>query len=469
MKVTSFLHTRGTRFALLLVALACSGCGREEPRRPPNIVILLADDLGPSDVSWLGGTITTPHLDALAGEGARLQQAYASAPVCNPSRAGLLSGRYQQRWGQELNYQQDPPVGSIHCALPRSQPTIAEVLKEAGYATGAIGKWQMTMEPGFAPRARGFDYFFGHDRAVDYVDTEAEDLRVVHEPRRKRRTRFLQNEGPAEVEGLLTEAYAREASAFIERHKDQPFLLYASFFAPHAPLQTTQKYYDRHPQLPHERRVFAGMVAALDDGIGEILRTLADCNLDEDTLVVFLSDNGREYGFDVEGFDDHSLTGFKGTLYEGGVRIPMLARWKGRIPKGVALEHPVSSLDVFPTALAAAGLNPSVHDLDGVNLLPYLTGEATDRPHDFLFWRSGSNAAVLWMNWKLHEAADGRRRLFDLSVDAIESRDLALEFPGVVAQMQAELDSWKAGLRPPPVAMQTLTTRFHGESIPWDM
>ena len=361
------------------------------------------------------------------------------------------------------------PVGSIHCALPRSQPTIAEVLKEAGYATGAIGKWQMTMEPGFAPRARGFDYFFGHDRAVDYVDTEAEDLRVVHEPRRKRRTRFLRNEGPAEVEGLLTEAYAREASAFIERHKDQPFFLYASFFAPHAPLQTTQKYYDRHPQLPHERRVFAGMVAALDDGIGEILRTLADCNLDEDTLVVFLSDNGREYGFDVEGFDDHSLTGFKGTLYEGGVRIPMLARWKGRIPKGVALEHPVCSLDLFPTALAAAGLNPSAHDLDGVNLLPYLTGEATNRPHDFLFWRSGSNAAVRWMNWKLLEAADGRSRLFDLSRDPIESRDLSGEFPGIVAQMQGQLDSWEAGLQPPPIAMQTRTTHFHGESIPWDM
>jgi arylsulfatase A-like enzyme len=457
---------RGAWLALVLAVSACAPSSTSPPAARAtsgtNIVLIVADDLGYGDVSFLGGDIPTPHIDALARDGVRLTSGYVAAPVCNPSRAALLTGRYSQRWGQELNTQTRIPRGD----LPLSQTTLARALQRAGYATGAIGKWGLGTDAAHHPLARGFDEYFGHWPTTRYVEPGRPDVQRVSGFEPYLRDDLDRDRERVPREGYLTDEEACEAVAFIERHRREPFFLYAAFHAPHVPLEVTQQYYDRHPAFPHEKRVYAGMVSALDDAVGAILETLRATGLEERTLVIFLGDNGAADYVDFDGARNRPLSGHKGTLYEGGVRVPFVIRWKGQLAPGV-VDAPVSALDVFPTVLAAAGLDASDLELDGVDLLPHLCGERSDPPHETLFWRAGPNVAARRERWKLLETGDGRARLYDLASDVGEDRNAAGEHPDIVAELQRALRSWQANLLPARTGKHTLETSHHGDAIVW--
>ncbi len=348
-------------------------------------------------------------------------------------------------------------------------PTLAELLEDAGYATGAIGKWQLGMDRDHDPLARGFDSFFGFDSTTDYVAPGWPGVHVVPESAQPVDP-LLRDRDPTPLAGYLTDEQGRAACAFIEDHKDEPFFLYVAFSAPHAPLQVTGEYYERYPGLePEIERVTAAMIAALDDAVGAILHGLEGAGVAERTLVVFLSDNGADVATDVAGRRNAPFSGHKGTLYEGGIRVPCALRWPGRIPAGGTYGQPVSALDVCATALAAAGAAGEAGALDGVDLLPSLRGERAQAPHEFLFWRSGPNAAARRGPWKLLRTGDGRGRLFDLARDPGEEHDLAGERPDEAAELERALEAWSAELPPPRTSARTALTDLRGDAIEWHL
>jgi arylsulfatase A-like enzyme len=424
--------------------------------RKPNIVFILGDDLGYCDVSMYGcREIPTPNIDSIATAGVKFTNGYVTAPVCSPSRAGLMTGRYQQRFGFEFNAGPLPrALADPEMGLPASEITLAEVMKKAGYATGVIGKWHLGMHPKFQPTHRGFDEYFGFlfganmyidpdQPGVKSADPEGFGLRI-----RTPRNPIIRNQTPVEETEYLTEAFAREAVAFIERHRSEPFFLYAPFNAPHTPLQATKKYLDRFPQIKDDRRqIYAAMVSALDDAVGAILNKLRDAKLEQDTLVVFLSDNGcATY---TRACTNDPLRLGKLTHFEGGFRVPFAMRLPGAIKSGTVYDQPISSLDLFPTAVALAGGKlPADRQYDGVDLLPFLGGKTKTSPHDTLCWRNGENAAIRKGKWKLFRAGD-HIWLYDLSSDIGEQKNLADKHPDMVEQLKKELANWEAGMKQP--------------------
>ncbi|MBX6316471.1 MAG: sulfatase, partial [Isosphaeraceae bacterium] len=419
-------------------------------------VLIVADDLGYAELGCQGATdIRTPNIDTIARDGVRLTNGYVSAPVCSPSRAGLMTGRYQQRFGHEFN-----AIGAQNrqdgVGLPLSEKTIADRLHAVGYATGLVGKWHLGGTAPYHPQRRGFDEFFGflHEGHF-YVEGQhapvVSHLRV-NEPPYDRDNPILRGTRPVENPGYLTETLTREAIAFLERHADRPFFLYLAYNAVHSPMQARPEDVRRFPAIADEhRRVFAAMLASLDDGVGAVLAKLHDLGLERQTLVVFLSDNGGPTA-ELTSRND-PLRGGKGQLYDGGIRVPLLLRWPGHLPAGAVYEPPVIALDLLPTFLAAAGVKPTDADrLDGVDLLPYLAGRSDgDRPpHDRLYWRYGGRAALREGRWKL--VRDGGRKpweLYDLTRDPGEQHDLAAREPAVVERLQAAWAAWNAPLAPP--------------------
>ena len=313
----------------------------------PNLIVILTDDQGYGDVGFNGSEdIRTPNMDRLAREGVRFTDGYVTYPVCGPSRAGLLTGRYQDRFGFGRNPSVNPADATA--GLPHSERNIAEILKPAGYRTGVIGKWHMGTHPSFHPNKRGFDYFYGFLSGGHQYFPEELVLNDIAQSKRAfdwYRTRILQNDQRIDIDEYLTDEFSNEAVAFIEREKDNPFFLYLAYNAPHGPLQATEEYLDRYPDIADEdRRTYAAMVSAVDDGIGRILETLERLGIDENTLIFFLSDNGGAQG---KGSSNRPLRGWKSMPFEGGVRVPFAARWKGTLPEGVDYENPVSSLDIL--------------------------------------------------------------------------------------------------------------------------
>ena len=465
------LTTLVAAFALMRSEVRAEEPGRSEtsPDRP-NVLILFADDLGHGDVSYNGGDIPTPHIDALVADGVRLTSGYMTAPVCNPSRAGLLTGRYQQRWGQELNTQAKPPIGSAKKGwLPPVEQTMGSLMKNAGYATGAIGKWQLGADDGYHPLDRGFDEFFGFATVARFINPDWPGVHGVSPTQQKRRLPgLLRGRKPATLDMLLTEQLAREGIDFIERRKDEPFFLYLSFYAPHVPLETTDKYYQRFPQFENEtKRVYAAMISALDDAIGAVLKKLRETGLDEKTLVIFTSDNGAAEYIDTDGARNKPLIGHKRNLYEGGIRVPFAMRWKGRLPAGSVYRSPVSSLDILPTALGAANASVSAN-VDGVNLLPFLRGERQGDPHEYLFWRSGPNGAVRKGKWKLF-LSDSIERLYDVEIDPGESDDRASANQAVASKLREAFRKWNAQLPDPRRGARKVTTEYNGDKVKWDI
>ncbi len=410
----------------------------------PNIVVILADDLGYADLGFQGcRDIQTPHLNSLAGSGVRFTSGYVSHPFCSPTRAGLMTGRYQQRFGHENNMKfklNDEVAG-----LPLSEATLPSVLSNAGYVTGLVGKWHLGVHPRFHPLKRGFREMFGFlGGGHDYFHPGAEgEDRELFLP-------ILRNTAVVAEKEYLTTALGREAAAFVRRHQRTPFFLYLSFNAPHTPLQAPDTYVNRFARIGNkDRRVYAAMVSAMDDAIGQVLGALRQAQLEEETLIFFLSDNGGPTG---NASDNRPLRGTKRTLYDGGIRVPFVIRWPGRLPKGKTIRDPIISLDIFPTALAAAGVAaPGGNKLDGVNLLPLLEGRSAPAQRRQLFWRTfgGVHFAAREGALKLVRNADAPPELYDVERDAGETKNLAASRPDELRRLQAAMDAWNQDLATP--------------------
>ncbi len=458
----------------LLVAMATTLATPAAEAEPANVLFLFADDFGYGSVSSNGGDIPTPHIDSIGRNGVRFTSGYMTAPVCNPSRHGMMTGRYQQRWGKEQNSQTVPPLGQQRSGdLPLEQTTIAEALKKVGYHNGALGKWQLAWGKGYHPLDRGFDYFVGMKSGMTHLDPTWPNAHVEvgganRAPAGPPRGLFRGRE-PIELDEYLTDKLAHEGVDFIERNKDRPFFLYIPFYAVHNPIQVTHKYYQRFPQYENEtKRIYAGMISALDDAVGALLAKLREEGLEEKTLVIFTSDNGAAEPSDVDRVANQPLTGHKRNLYGGGIRIPYLLQWKGRIPAGQTYTHPVSSLDIFPTALAAAGKEDGgEYRLDGTNLLPYLEGGNTGAPHEYLFWRSGHNGAVRHGAWKLLMSGSEITRLYDADKDPSESKDLSSKKPELVRKMKQAYERWSEEMAEPRESSRKIKTYFNGDEIQW--
>ena len=416
----------------------------------PNVLIFLADDLGYGDIGVHGcRDIPTPSIDSIAKEGVRCTSGYVSGPRCTPSRCGLFTGRYQQRFGCET----DAPLG-----LPGEEATLAERLKQAGYVTGLIGKWHLGKDDEDHPCSRGFDEFFGFLGGVnDYL------------PKGEFFPRVLRGREVANEKGHLTEAFGREAVAFLERHAREPFFLTVAFNAPHGPHQAPAELLAEFAAIAEpKRREYAAVVSAMDDAIGTVLAKLRALELEERTLVLFLSDNGGPQKKRAwNGSSNGALRGQKGSLWEGGIRVPFLARWKGVLPAGRVYDQPVSALDVAPTVLALAGVAAGgERALDGVDILPHLAGRATEPPHAVLFWRFSFPArrpeehkwAIRAGDLKLVHSPDrddagqprgiGFTGLYDVVKDPGETVDLSGSRPELAKELEARWQEWSAGLPP---------------------
>lgn len=409
----------------------------------PNIIVIVADDLGYADVGFNGcQDIPTPHIDSLARQGVRFSSGYVTHPFCSPSRAGLLTGRYQQRFGHETNPVLDPKDTTL--GLPTNQVTLADVMRQAGYRTIAVGKWHLGGAPCFHPLQRGFTDFFGFlDGGHLYFPTKL----IRQNPNSVIRDR----EPVAEAE-YMTDALSREAASYIRKYQAQPFFLYLAYNAVHRPLQATEKYLARFAGIADERRrTYAAMASAMNDGIGRVLETLRENKLERDTVIFFFSDNGGPRNAALPAHNT-PLRGYKGDLFEGGIRVPFVMRWLGHLPEGTVYDEPVSALDIFPTAAALAGAKvPSDRKLDGVNLLPYLLGEKSGPPHARLFWRTGGGItwAVREGRYKLVQNDPGPPELYDLSEDIGETNNIAPGNAVVVRRLLEAQADWNRDLVPP--------------------
>jgi arylsulfatase A-like enzyme len=402
----------------------------------PNVIIFYADDLGWGELGCQGNReIPTPHIDSLATNGMRCTQGYVAATYCSPSRAGLLSGRYPTRFGHETNGEHDSS-GFLQ------QTTLATRLKQLGYATACVGKWHLGVSPERRPMARGFDEFYGTLNNTPFYHPK----------------NFIDSRKSPEVvpvddkDFYTTDAYAERSVDWIKAHAGGPWFLYLPFNAQHAPLQAPQKYLDRFPSITDpKRKLFAAMLSSMDDAVGRVLSTVRELGQEENTLVFFIGDNGGP----TQGTTSQNgpLRGFKMTTFEGGPRVPFLVQWKGRIPGGTTYDLPVMNLDVVPTVMAAAGKPIAAEEkLDGVDLLPFLTGAAQGRPHETMFWRFVGQWAVRDGDWKLvvSNGGSGQPELYDLAADVGEKTNLASSQPERVTALKQKYDAWAAEQAPPP-------------------
>lgn len=421
-------------------------------RRKPNIVLIVADDMGYADFGIHGSRdIRTPHIDQLAKEGVRFTDAYVTGPYCSPTRAGLLTGRYQQRFGHEFN----PEPGQTEAGLPLTERTMADRLKAAGYRTAVFGKWHLGMAGQFHPMNRGFDEFFGFlGGAHSYLQLGERENPILDG--RKRATVAIE---------YLTDTLADRAVAYIKQNASEPFFLYLAFNAAHAPLEATEKYLSRFAHIQDERRrTYAAMVSAMDDGIGRTLAALREHKLEQDTLVIFLNDNGGPTMAVTSVASNAPLRGSKRTTFEGAIRVPIIVKWKDRVPEGRVDGRPVIQLDVLPTALAAAGVPVEKSAaLDGVNLLPYLSGKQTGAPHEALYWRLGGRMAIRQGDWKLVKSRVGPfidadpavlsdlsgAELFNLAEDPGETKNVATIRPDKFKELSDAWQRWNKQLAKP--------------------
>ncbi len=420
----------------------------------PNLVIILTDDQGYADVGFNGcEDIPTPNIDRIAHEGVRFTNGFVTYPVCSPSRAGLMTGRYQARFG----YRRNPTLNPFDpmAGLPLEEENMAEILKKAGYHTGIIGKWHLGTHPKFRPNQRGFDEFYGFvagghryfPEDLTYMDIESVDRKGGWY-----NTKLLRNETRIETDEYLTDELSNEAVDFVERNKAKTFFLYLTYNAPHTPMQATQKYLDRFTQIEDPlRRTYAAMVSAVDDGVGRLLEKLDELGLSENTLVFFLSDNG---GATNNGSINTPLRGTKGTVYDGGMRVPFAFRWPGKISAGVDYDDPVSSMDILATMVSLNNIEIAPErPLDGVDLLPYLTGKKKGVPHDMLFWQMFDNqdAAIRSGSDKLVTMAEdeGGDQLYRISEDIGETKNLIETKKAKARKLQKALDAWSSQMIEP--------------------
>ena len=444
----------GHRIALLAMLMVSGFIAQGETTPPPNLILILTEDQGYHDVGFNGSKdIPTPNLDAIASNGVRFTSGYVSSPLSSPSRAGLLTGRYQERFG----YESDPQWHSNHPdnGLPLTETTLADVLGKVGYETGIIGKWHLGSSPAMQPLKRGFNEFFGFLGAGHHYFQE----KLTIDEARKAKNEYdtwllwiLRNDQPVQITNYLTDEFSAEAVHFIARHQDQPFLLLLAYNAPHDPLEAPEKYLSRFPKIRGaHRRTYAAMMSAVDDGVGSVLRELRKDGLEERTLVVYLSANGG--GLEANSSDNYPLRGSRNYPWEGGWRVPFAMQWPGHLPKGLVYDQPVLSLDIFATitALANAPVNPEV-PLDGVNLIPFLTGQKAGSPHDAIYMRMPERGAYVVRSgeYKLVvPAADRAAELYNLTQDIGELKNLAEEKPEVLKELEKKRAVWSQQMKSP--------------------
>ncbi|MDO6761248.1 sulfatase-like hydrolase/transferase [Tamlana sp. 2_MG-2023] len=420
-------------FATLLIAVVF----QLNAQKKPNIIVILTDDQGWADVGFNGGTdIPTPNLDQLASQGVVFNNGYVSHPYCSPSRAGLLTGRYQARFGHDCNMpyegENDATVGT-----PLSEKMISEALKEQGYRTSAIGKWHLGDHPDLYPPAQGFDHWFGFPGGgMNYWGTPVNDIQTVYRNRK---------EVPENELTYLTDDFTNEAIDFITKKDKKPFFIYLAYNAPHAPDHATKQYLENTKHIEYAgRSIYAAMVNAVDVNVGKIDSTLVANNMKDNTILVFLSDNGGR----ITHADNKPNRGHKGMLFEGGIKVPFFITWPKAIKKEQTYDPMISSLDLFPTFLNAAGGKASKEkQLDGIDLMPYLSKHNKKVPHNTLFWRSsgGFEYAIRKGNYKLYKSAyKDKTLLFDLEKDPLERHDISNHHPEIIVNLNQSYNDWDA-------------------------
>lgn len=425
----------------ILGCIVLGGLSYQTYAQKPNIIVIYTDDHGYADINAQGvlTDLKTPNIDELALNGARMTDGYSTAPQCVPSRGGLLSGQYQNKFGLESNG--DYKTGGLNGF--NSSLTIAERLKPAGYATGMAGKWHLG--EGSEITDHGFDWVF-------YKNSNRPGLSNF------RMDGTEKDLGPENTNAYHLDACSDAAVTFINKFKEQPFFFYLAYRAPHVPLDAPQHYLDRFPgEMPERRRQALAMLSAVDDGVGKIMQTLRDLKIEENTLIFIIGDNGAPLkihkldapggGPGWDGSLNTPMNGEKGMLTEGGIRVPFVAYWKGRITGGQVYAQPVITLDVAATAVAIAGL-PKAEELDGVNLIPFLNGQSHGAPHETLFWRWVGQSAIRTGKWK-YLRGESREYLFDLEADVEESRNLLSQYPTRAQELRKQLDQWDASLMEP--------------------
>ena len=461
------------------------------PCRRPNVVIILADDMGYGDLSAYGNPLVeTRHIDSIGQAGVRFTDGYSTAPLCSPSRAGLITGRYQQRFGFEHQVSSGafperrearledgslaPLQGEaefLRRGVPLSEKNFGELFQAAGYRTAVIGKWHLGHGPEFLPQNRGFDHsvvFYGNTslQATNPDDPEMFSLKVdFHDEAadtawtREGLNNIRRNGEVVEVNDYLLFHFRDEAVDFIDRHQDQPFLLYFAMNAPVPPLQVPRRYFESlRASIPNIAvRGYNALVLAQDEVVGAVLEKLRSTGLADDTIVVFVSDNGTALS---RPGSNAPFSGGKYSTMEGGIRMPFMMQWPGHIPSGLVFSKPVSTLDILPTVAAACEVpTTAAQSLDGVDLLPYLNNEKGGAPHEALYWKLAAYSAVRVGKWKLYlEPRNGIARLHDLELDPAERIDMASAEPQIFQALKARYDAWEKSL--PPRAWTNISPVF---------
>jgi arylsulfatase A-like enzyme len=460
-------------------------------KQGPNIVIIIADDLGKNDLNlYFKDGLDTPHINQLAGEGIVFTEAYSTSAVCNPSRAGLITGRYQQRFGNERqimgryarnkfeffvfkNFVNTSPLQLIEPwytasetelrkqGLPESEISLFEVFHAVGYKTGCMGKWHLGYNEPFLPQNKGVDEFYGFYEAFSlYAPKRTKDMvkhkhrifqnKMIWRQKRKGPSAIVRNGEEVDENEYLTTRIAEEARQFIKQHEKDPFLLCVPFSAPHTPFQAPKSYYEKYSHVKDKnKRVYYAMIAALDDAIGEIMEQVKESGIEDNTLIFFCSDNGgASYTGATENGD---LKGGKMTHFEGGLNVPFMMKWKGTLTAGGQYHEPVSLMDIFTTALSSCHIPaPACVPIDGVDLLPFLSGEKEQVPHEYLFWKTDFNKSVRNGKWKLMvNSRDNLLILYDLEADKQENYNLEATHSEEVEHLLAKLAEWEQELKPP--------------------
>jgi arylsulfatase A-like enzyme len=457
--------------------------------KPPNIILIITDDLGYSDLASYGNRhIQTPNIDALGKDGFRFTQAYVSAPICGPSREGIFTGRYQQRFSDEfMPYDDFDPAfiknlrahyGSLkksnpglvnlkpnllvnrkkfNDGLPASEITIAQLLKQKGYATGYVGKWNLGVGDGFYPEQRGYDYSYYFEGALTrYVDDPIDTNRYINQhlpwsfselpawASRYGSTAIREGYNTVRDTGYLTFSFAFKAIDFIDKHKNDPFFLTLAFNAPHDPFQVPKEYFSRIQGVTDTvQRVYYGMIEAMDDAIGQVIQKLKDAGIDKNTLIIFLSDNGGATY--TKATTNAPLHGGKCTHFDGGLLVPFFIKYPSVLSGNNTYDAPVSSLDIFTTIAAATNTSLAADRVyDGVNLIPFLNKEKESLPHIVFYWRNSYSKAIRKGEWKLYINTKSKKTyLFNLVNDREELHDLSTQNPGKVNELQKELEQWE--------------------------
>lgn len=427
----------------------------------PNIVLLVSDDGGWADFGFNNcPDFKTPSLDKLSATGTVFHQGYVAGVVCSPSRAALLVGRYQSRFGHELNLGDNPRDG-----LPKTEMTLADRLKALGYCTAAFGKWHLGTGPGFTPPERGFEYtytFLAGGRSYQPENRVKDNAQTMR-----------RNGKPVLMKEYLTDAIGKDASEYIRKSSGKsPFFLYVAFNCPHSPMQAKAGYEGRFSQIRDgQRRTLAAMQTSLDEAVGNIVQALKDRDVYGNTLIWFINDNG---GATYWNYNNGGLRNRKGSLFEGGSRVAFFASWPGKFAAGVRYDKPVISLDIVATSLAAAGLKKLPAELDGVNLIPYLAGTeaVSGKPHENLYWRRDNVGAVRAGDWKMILVEGKPAHLFNLALDPFEKKDVLDSRPEKEAELLADYEEWNKGNVPPlwkeEQYWNDLAAAQHASNAPWD-